>query len=384
VVLEDHIRLNFQLNNKKILQGQKPEYFNELLKKINQEKADIIAFSIVYSSQAHYGYALLKELKNTSKAKIILGGPAVNSKLTALADKYLKNEVELLEYIEEKKIPHEKLTFNYAIDFTQYNLKAYFTPNPVLPIRTSSTCYYKQCTFCDHYNKVPYYEYTLENIEKTLKQNIAKHYFLIDDMIPPRRLLELSKLFKKYEIKFACQLKPTKQFGEKTLQTLSDNGLKMVIWGVESGNQRILDLMKKGTNVQDVNQVLIDAHNSGIKNVLYIMFGFPTETKTEFLDTIQFLKNNNKNIDLISTATFGLQTGTPIYKKPSAFGINNITEKERTLLDKKISYTVETGLSQKEASKLAQNHKKTIENINKYPKSMNFFRGHMLCNIFKE
>ena len=65
------------------------------------------------------------------------------------------------------------------------------------------------------------------------------------------------------------------------------------MWGVESGNDRVLELINKGTNVKDIEKVLEDSHNVGIKNIAYILFGFPTEIKEEFLDTIEFLKAVN-------------------------------------------------------------------------------------------
>ena len=175
-----------------------------------------------------------------------------------------------------------------------------------------------------------------------------------------------------------CQLRPTKDLDKETLNILFDSGLKMIIWGVESGNDRILKLMQKGTNPEDVVEVLSNSKKAGIKNVLYIMFGFPTETKEEFLDTINFLKSNQENIDLISTSTFGLQKGTPIYNHPEQFNVTEIKETKRTVLEAKISYQISSGLSQEEIKQLKKNHKNTLEKINKYPKEMNFFREHLL------
>jgi anaerobic magnesium-protoporphyrin IX monomethyl ester cyclase len=161
------------------------------------------------------------------------------------------------------------------------------------------------------------------------------------------------------------------------MRELRESGLHFVIWGVESGCDRILSLMKKGTNIKDVEQVLNDSHDAGVKNVTYIMFGFPTETQEEFIQTIDFLKKNAQAIDLISPSTFGLQQGTPAYEHPLEFGITKITEQGRELLGPKISYELSSGLSNEEAKEMREKYKKSLNNINKYPKSMNFFREHM-------
>ena len=197
-------------------------------------------------------------------------------------------------------------------------------------------------------------------------------------MISKKRLLQLAEMLTPLNVSWMCQLRPTKDLDETTLKTLAESGLKIVIWGVESGNDRILKLMQKGTNKKDVEIVLSNSKKAGIKNVLYVMFGFPTETKEEFLDTINFLQENQENIDLISTSTFGLQKDTPIYNHPEKFNVTNIKETKRTVLEAKISYQTSSGLTQKEVQQLKKSNKHTLERINKFPKEMNFFREHLL------
>jgi len=314
----------------------------------------------------------LKSLKNITT---VIGGPAVSEKLMTLADHHFKNELEFLNFIEKKE--HKDLVFDFPLDFSIYNLEEYFTPETVIPLKTSTTCYYQQCTFCAHYANVPYKEYPLENIQNTVVKSKMKHFFLIDDMIPVKRLLALGEMFSKNGAKWGCQLRPTKEFTEEVMKTLYDCGLTFVLWGVESGCQKTLDAIKKGTNVEDVESVLKNSFTAGVKNVCYIMFGFPGETEEDFIETIEFLKSNNKNIDLISTSIFGLQPGTNVYQNSQKFGITSIEESKRTVLEPKISYSVKEGLSNEDAKKLRKKYLSTIDEINSYPKTMNFFREHM-------
>ena len=364
-------------NNKKVVNDGKPEFFDELLKKIEDQKPDIVAFSVVYSSQAFYAYALLKELKNYIT---IVGGPSVNTKLIQLSDKHLKNEIELLEYVKDQKIEHTGLNFESILDFSIYSLSDYFTPKPVIPLKTCSTCYYKKCTFCAHFAKVPYQEFNLDDIKKTIIKSKQKYFFLIDDMIHLNRLLKLAVIFKELGVKWACQLRPTKEWNYDVLQKLKSSGLIFILWGVESGNNRILNLMQKGTNVKDVEIVLENSHKAGIKNITYIMFGFPGELESEFLDTIIFLEQNSEFIDLVSVSVFGLQRGTVIYENLELFGIKELVEEERTVLEPKISYELTAGLSKNNVIKLKRKYGKRIEQINKYPNNMNFFREHTFFN----
>jgi anaerobic magnesium-protoporphyrin IX monomethyl ester cyclase len=368
-------------NNKKIVENKEPELIDDLINLIIKEKPDIIAFSIVYSSQAFYTQSILKKIKEINpKIITIIGGPAINNKLKA--DKILNNELELLNFLHKENnldYSEKDLNFNYSNDYSIFNLKEYFTPNIVIPIKTTTSCYYQQCTFCSHHGNKKYIEYDLNLIKKNIINSKEKYFFIIDDMLHVKRIVEFANLIKDLKIKWACQLKPTKNFTYEVFVKLKESGLNLILWGVESGSNRILKLMKKQTDIEEIKQVLENSKKAGIKNVAYIMFGFPTETKEEFLDTINFLKDNEKNIDLISTTVFGLQKNTPIYNNPNNFGIKKIIEEERTVLEPKISYEVEEGLNREEILKLKEKYKKTILKINKYPKEMNFFREHMIC-----
>jgi hypothetical protein len=361
-------------SNKQVVDGKHPELFEEQLNMIRNKTPDIVAFSVVYSSQSFYTFALCKELEHLG-IKTVVGGPAVNDKLKSVA-KYLSNELELLEFINGKKSDHDKLDCSMVLDFNIYNLGDYFTPKPVIPIKTVSSCYYRRCAFCTHHHNEMYHEFPLDDVKKSLKK--GQHIFIIDDMLHKKRLLELAAITKPLDVKWMCQLKPTIDLDSATLKILHDSGLNVVMWGVESGCDRILDLMDKGTNKKDISLVLKNAHDAGIKNGLFIIFGFPTETKEEFVETIDFLKANSDSIDIVSTSIFGLQKGTPIFADPKKFGITKINYTERTILEPTIQYDVNTGLTQQEAKVLRYRYRRTLEKLDQYPRMMNFFREHML------
>lgn len=365
-------------NNKMILNNETPDLFDELLKTITDTDPDIVAFSIVYSSQVFYAYALIKELKRLG-IRTIVGGPAVNGKLIQGADQHLKNELELLNYILGNEQSHDNLNFKTLLDFNIYSLEDYFTPEPVLPIRTTSSCYYKRCTFCTHHCNTVYMEYSLDNIRESLRKSGTKRVFIVDDMIHKKRLLQIADIMGELKISWMCQLKPTADLDRETLTILKESGLKMIIWGVESASDRILTLMQKGTNIRDVRKVLEESNDMGIRNSVYIMFGFPSESEQEFIKTIEFLKDNQRIIDLIATSIFGLQKGSIIYDNPKFYGITKIIKEQRTILGPKITYKVGHGLTTEQASRLRKNYKKTLDSLSKYPRSMNFFREHLLC-----
>ncbi len=388
--LEQESREIYSQNNWNVVQGNSPEFLQELVEQIVAEKPDLVAFSLVYSSQCFYAKALLEELKKKG-IPCIVGGPAANSKIKALCP-FLRNEVELTEYIAReakkksqskevnvsiKKYTEENYNCNSIPDFSDYAPENYFAVEKMIPLKTCSTCFYKQCTFCTHFADVPYLEYNIDNIRKTIVQSGAKYVYFVDDMIAKNRLVELAAMLKPLGVKWWCQLRPTKDL-LGILKDLHASGLHTVTWGVESGNQRVLDLMKKGTEVEIAAQVLQESHSAGIKNATYIMFGFPTETKEEFLDTIQFLKQNEPAIDIVSTSIFGLQKGGKVYANPQAFKVAEIIETQRTVLEPTITYIATEGMQHEDARTMRRKYMKTIKNIDKLPRILNYFKEQTL------
>jgi hypothetical protein len=359
---EKESRIVYAQNNKAVVSGKKPELLQDMLDNILAKKPDVVALSIVYSSQCFYAKALIQELKKHN-LRCIAGGPAVNEKLLALCDTI----PELQQPIPPETVP----------DFSDYDAGDYLSKEIVIPLKTATTCYYKQCAFCTHYAKTPYQEFPLETIKKVIQQNKAKYVFFIDDMIRKERLVEIAKLLKPLNVQWWCQLKPAKEL-LGIFSELHASGLHTISWGVESGSQRLLNLMNKGITVETVKKVLQESHEAGIKNAVFIMFGFPTETKEEFFDTIHFLKENSSSIDLVTTSIFGLQKGSAVYEHPAQYCVSSIHEEKRTVLDSKITYAVSRGMSFEEVESLRRKYTKTIKNIDKVPRVFNCFKEQIL------
>ncbi len=367
----NEIRLN---ENSKMLQ--------DCLANILSKKPNVVLFSLIYNSQAFFSLLLARELKKKN-VEVIVGGPAVTKQLKEAAV-YLPNEVELLEHLTGLKADFKALDCLRILDYSSYDFSFYFTPERVISLRASSCCYYQRCAFCTHHNFGKYMEYNLEDIKTSILLSKAKLVFITDDMIHKKRLLDIAKIFKPLNVKWMCQLRPTKDLDEKTLKILHDSGLNIVLWGVESGNQRVLSLMNKGTKIEEVESVLRAGKKAGIVNVTYIMFGFPTETKEEFIGTIEFLKRNKDFVDLVSTSIFGLQEGSLVEKTPEKFEITEVHKEKRTMLPDKIAYSISKGLARDEARILRGKYKKTLDSINKYPKELNIYREHMLYFVSKQ
>ncbi len=375
---EKESREVYAKNNKAVVHGENPEYFQEIFSLIHSNKYDCIAFSLVYNSQCFYATALLKELQKQN-VTCILGGPAAKGKTLGYGT-LLDSEQKTLDFFTEKGVQKKQANFYAAdnpLDFSDFSQENYLSKERILPLKTSSTCFYKQCTFCTHFALVPYKEYETAWLENTLKKNNAKYVFIIDDMIAKERLLVLSQICKPLQVEWACQLRPTSDLLGISKELYS-GGLRSVSWGVESGCQRILDLMKKGTEIQAVQDVLKESHEAGVQNILYIMFAFPTETKEEYMETIEFLEKNKEHIDLVCTSIFGLQRGAKAFDSPKDYGILEIKESTRTILQGNVTYVVSQGLGNEEARILQKKVQHRIDRINKIPKVFKCSREQVL------
>jgi hypothetical protein len=136
--------------------------------------------------------ALIKELKKLN-IKTIIGGPAVNSKLIEIADYYLKDEIELYDFLTKENIYDDseklnKLNYDVILDYSIYDKQKYFVPELVIPLKTTTCCFYQQCTFCTHHGFGIYQEFHLENIKQSIIKSNSKYVFFIDDMFTKKNI----------------------------------------------------------------------------------------------------------------------------------------------------------------------------------------------------
>ena len=70
-------------------------------------------------------------------------------------------------------------------------------------------------------------------------------------------------------------------------QLMKEAGCKRVGFGVESGNQRVLDIMKKNQTIEDVRQAFRNARQAGLETIGFFIFGLPGENDETMEDTIK-------------------------------------------------------------------------------------------------
>ncbi|MFN7975767.1 MAG: radical SAM protein [Acidobacteriota bacterium] len=194
----------------------------------------------------------------------------------------------------------------------------YFNPivkrQPYTTMFTSRGCP-AQCTYC---SSPPFYGDTvrfrsaaamLEELEQVAKMGYREVFFR-DEIFTAsrRRVMDLCDgiLSKGLKISWICSSRVSTIDREMMVQ-MKKAGCHLIRFGVESSNQEILDLIKKGTTVEQAEKTFANLHEVGLDSHAHMMIGMPGETEGTIRHTINWLKYTIKP----TVITFGICTPYP-------------------------------------------------------------------------
>jgi radical SAM superfamily enzyme YgiQ (UPF0313 family) len=92
-------------------------------------------------------------------------------------------------------------------------------------------------------------------------------------------------------------------------------GMVRLTTGLESGSQRVLDSMAKGTSLEITSQCLRDAHEAGISARATMIIGYPGEDTDDVVLTSRFLREHESCIERVSLNRFQIMTGTRFHRR---------------------------------------------------------------------
>lgn len=181
---------------------------------------------------------------------------------------------------------------------SQYHLKAMITKkHPATHIFTSRGCPYS-CIFCtDPFGKKVRFhspEYVVAEMEHLVKDHGIKEVTINDDTfnVNRKRVFEFCKLLKKKNLKitWSCLLR-VNLVDKELLKEMKGAGCWLIQPGVESGNQKILDFIKKDITVEQVLNCSKWAREVGLMIKPSFIIGHPMETKVTVEDTIRLAQS---------------------------------------------------------------------------------------------
>ena len=331
--------------------------------------ADLFGISLTYDQVLLPGLLLARFLREAFPGRlVILGGTAISRYLKnlgpgSLGERILdlcdgvvmgEGETALLRIVESGGKPGAEVPNLLRRDATGVarwptrvhfeDVRALSTPwfglrwdlyfSPVRGICYSPTrgCYWNRCTFCDYglNQDSPTSPWrvldpirAVADLEQIQKDTGAQYVYLAVDVLGAGYLERFSDavLSRGLKIRWAAEMRAEKAFSDDRCGKLAASGLVAASFGVESGNQRILDLIDKGVKLPEVSAAMRSFAGAGIAVQPMWFYGFPTETPQERQDTFQFVREHE---DVCSAHNFGhfvLTRGAIVAKDPSRFGI---------------------------------------------------------------
>ena len=192
--------------------------------------------------------------------------------------------------------------------------------HPYMSLYTGRGCK-SRCTFCLWPQTISGHRYRFRSIENVIgeitwaRDNFPeiKEFFFDDDTLTDNKenVEALARGLGKLGVTWSCNAKANVPY--ETLKIMKDNGLRLLLVGYESGNQKILHNIKKGILVEKARQFTRDCHELGIVIHGTFILGLPGETKETIEETIQYAQElNPKTIQVSLPAAY---PGTFLYNQ---------------------------------------------------------------------
>ncbi len=215
-------------------------------------------------------------------------------------------------------------------------------------------CYWGKCTFCDislAYIKV--YEpiaakLLVDRMEEMITQTGEKGFHFVDEAAPPAlmRALALEIIKRKLAVTWWTNIRFEKSFTKDLCTLLKASGCIAVSGGLEVASDRLLDLIDKGVTVEQVARVTNNFTEAGIMVHAYLMYGYPTQTIQETVDSLEMVRQMFE-LGILQSGfwhQFALTAHSPVGLNPAEYGIipevksisfahNDIAFKDKTGID---------------------------------------------------
>lgn len=215
-------------------------------------------------------------------------------------------------------------------------------------------CYWGKCTFCDislDYIKV--YEpvqakQIVDRIEELSLKTGQNGFHFVDEAAPPALMREvaLEILRRRLAVTWWTNIRFEKSFTADLCLLLKASGCIAVSGGLEVASDRLLKLIEKGVTVEQVARVTRNFTAAGIMVHAYLMYGYPTQTIQETVDSLEMVRQLFEAGILQSGFwhQFAMTAHSPVGLYPEKFGVIKETETIGTFANNDINYVDKTGI----------------------------------------
>jgi radical SAM superfamily enzyme YgiQ (UPF0313 family) len=353
-----------------------------LWEQVDLVKPGLIGLSVPFPGNVYGAFRIARSLKERfPHIPVALGGGYVNTELRRVSDPRVFTYVDfitlddgerpllsLVEHLEGQRPlsalcrtyyrEHDRVQFasdpslhNFSMGevgcptYQGFHLDRYFSildsTNPMHrlwsechwnKLTVAHGCYWKQCTFCDvgldyisRYEITPT-EHLMRQIERLIAETGRRTFHFVDEAAPPAALkaLAIDLLEREVRISWWGNIRFEEAFTPDLCRLLAASGCIAVTAGLEAASDRLLTKMKKGITVDQTARVAAAFREAGILVHAYLMYGFPSETLQETIDSLERVRQLFA-ADLVQSAFWHRFTATahsPIGLNPRANGLH--------------------------------------------------------------
>ena len=256
---------------------------------------------------------------------------------------FLRNAAGEVEYINQPfpDIPHPEVG---TPDYSDLPLSEYLSVIEVLnpmhrlwsdgrwnKLTVAHGCYWKRCSFCDvtldyisRYETAPS-ALLVDRIEQIIAQTGQTGFHFVDEAAPPLALRDLAieLLKRRVSITWWGNIRFEKTFTPDLCRLLAASGCIAVSGGLEVASDRLLALMEKGVTIAQVARVTDGFTQAGIMVHAYLMYGFPTETAQETVDSLEVVRQLFE-AGIVQSGywhRFSMTAHSPVGKNPTKYQV---------------------------------------------------------------
>ncbi|WP_188361859.1 B12-binding domain-containing radical SAM protein [Flavobacterium orientale] len=388
--------------------NQKSTYIDEITlsllnKKLTEIQPKLVCFSVPFPGNLYSAFRCAQFIKtNFPHIKTAMGGGFPNTELRDLKDKRV---FEFFDFItlDDGELPIELLASSLHLPSSDQYKRTFLLENNEVVYKNNSTqhdykqsevgtpdysdlkldnyisvieianpmhslwsdgrwnkltmahgCYWGKCTFCDislDYIKLyePIAAKTLvDRMEELIAQTGENGFHFVDEAAPPALMREvaLEILRRKLTVSWWTNIRFEKSFSADLCQLLKASGCIAVSGGLEVASDRLLELIKKGVTVEQVAQVTRNFTESGIMVHAYLMYGYPTQTIQETVDSLEMVRQLFE-LGILQSGfwhQFAMTAHSPVGMFPEEFGVIP-QQNEITFANNDIQFTDKTGIN---------------------------------------
>lgn len=236
-------------------------------------------------------------------------------------------------------------------------------------------CYWGKCTFCDiSLDYIKIYEpisakILVDRMEELIATTGETGFHFVDEAAPPALMREvaLEILRRNLVVTWWTNIRFEKSFTKDLCFLLKLSGCVAVSGGLEVASDRLLKLIDKGISVEQVAQVTRNFTEAGVMIHAYLMYGYPTQTIQETVDSLEMVRQLFE-MGILQSAfwhQFAMTAHSPVGLNPEEFGVTPIKQ-EILFANNDIDFTDKTGIDH---SKFSFGLKKSLFN---YMHGINF------------